>query len=231
MIRLLYVLLLLLMASRSTGQTSMMPELSEPMLQHMIQLAQENYPRSKIFQQKERIAQLQWSRARTGWLDVVNVAYMRTDNLGATSKAAYLLNGYQYGLNLNLGSLFQKPVQIKIARIEADNSVLERQEYERNVVAQVKERYYTYAKQLTILKLRMKSAQDAENVLELVRGRFEKGTEKFEVYTEALDTYTTQVQEKVNAESALLSAKAGLEELVGATLEDLEYWKNSQVQK
>lgn len=213
------------------AQNSMMPEVSYPLLTRMVQLAKDNYPRTKIFEKQVAIASTGVRQAKSGWLDVLNLAYMRTENLGATKTNAYMLNGYQYGLNINIGSLVQRPAQIKAAKQELQLAVEAQREYDKLIETLVKERYFTYIKQLTTVKLRIKSVQDTETVMKLALARFEKGEISYDNYNLALVAHTDQVQERIEAEASLLIAKAGLEELIGTTLEELSYWQSAEVSK
>ena len=131
-------------------------------------------------------------------------------------------SGFQTGITLNMGILLQKPYQIKMARNELDIRRYEKEEYNLNIEALVKERYFLYVQQQTLLKARMQSAQDAENTLKVVRYRFEKGEETLQVYNNALIIFSNQNQSKIEAEAQLLIAKAYLEEIIGIKLENIK---------
>ena len=85
----------------------------------------------------------------------------------------------------------------------------------------MKERYFVYIQQRTIVKARLQTAQDAESILKAVRYRFERGEETLQNYNNALIAFSGQNQQKISAESEMLVAKARLEELLGKKLEDI----------
>lgn len=220
------VINLVFLANRATAQSSIMTEISYPLLEKLTQIAKENYPRLKTIDKQISIAEINVRKSKASWLDVLNIAYMRNENLGASDKPnVYMINGLQYGINVNVGSLMQKSAQMKNARHELEIAWLEKEEYNQMLASKVKERYFTYIQQLTLLKLRMKATQDAESVLHLIKARFEKGEETFENYNEALAALSNQNQQKISAETAMLIAKSNLEELIGIKLEEVDYWK------
>jgi outer membrane protein TolC len=201
------------------AQTTILTEVSNLTLDTLIYLAKKNYPRMKYHDEQIAIAKTNLQKAKKSWFDVFNLGYTRANNIGATSQNVLLFNGYQYGVNVNLGSLFQKPLIIKGAKQEIMSAMHEKDEFTVSIEAMVKDRYYTYIKELTILKLRMKTVQDAESVMFLMRTKFEKGEEKFDSYNDIISSYTSQVQEKIDTEINMLKAKASLEELIGIKIE------------
>lgn len=223
MIRTAIIILFVLVASvRSGAQESIMTEVSYPFLEQLIHTAKTNYPRMRLMETQIAIAEANVQKTRLSWLDVLNVAYMRSKNLSATIENAYLLNGYQYGLNINIGSLVQKPAEIKTARYQLEITQTQKEEYERNLTALVKQRYFEYVHQLSLLKLINQSVLDTDNNVKSVRNRFEKGEVGFEVYNQALLALSAQTQQKISVEAAMLSAKASLEELIGQKLETVK---------
>ncbi|HVG14336.1 MAG TPA: TolC family protein [Chitinophagaceae bacterium] len=201
----------------------MMNQVSYPYMETLIQLAKENYPRVKAFDKQINIAQTNIKKSKNAWFDIFSFAYMRTANLGATdNKNAFLLNGYQYGLNFNLGSLLVKQGQIKTAKVELAIAELDKAEYHLELETLVKERYITYIQKLTVLNLRMKSASDAESILKSTHNKFERGEVKFDSYNEALLSYSKNLQDKISAESDMLISKVQLEQLIGKKLEEVE---------
>lgn len=214
------------------AQNTMLTEVSYPYLEKLIQLAKENYPKMKSFEKEIALKETNVKKAKASYLDVFNFAYMKSVNPAQTPHTqTYLLNGYQYGINLNFGSILQKPTNVKAAKQELEISYLERKEYNLLLENTVKERYYTYVKELTSLKLSMKAAQDSENMLKLITNKFEKGEERFESYNEALKTYSNLVQDRISAESTMLIAKANLEQIIGLKLEEVEYWQGDLLKK
>ena len=213
---------LLLFASFSVrAQETMITEISYPYLDTLIRVAKENYPRVKAMEKRVEIAQNNISRARISWLDAVNLSYLYNPNNYFNFANPSFFSGFQFGVNLNVGTLLQKPYQIRNAKEEKEVARFERDEYFLNLEALVKERYFVYIQQRTIVKARLQTAQDAESILKAVRYRFERGEETLQNYNNALIAFSGQNQQKISAESEMLVAKARLEELLGKKLEDI----------
>lgn len=207
---------------RSGAQESLMTEVSYTFLEQLIHTAKTNYPRMQALETQIAVAETNVQKTRWSWFDVLNAAYMRSNNLSATVENSYLLNGYQYGLNVNIGSLLAKPSQVKMARQQVEISRSQKEEYELNLTALVKQRYFEYVHQLSLLKLINQSVLDTDNNLKSVRNRFEKGEVTFDVYNQSLLALSAQMQQKVSVEAAMLMAKASLEELIGVKLETIQ---------
>lgn len=218
---LLSIFFCMLAALPARTQTSVLNEVSAVTLDTLIYLAKKNYPRMKYHDEQVAIAQANLQRVKNSWLDIFSAGYTRANNIGATSQNILLFNGYQYGVNVNVGTLFQKPSQLKGARHEIKAASHQKDEFAIAIEAMVKERYYNYIKELTVLKLHMKTVQDAESVMYLVRTKFEKGEETFNTYNQIISSYTSHVQEKIDTEINMLKAKASLEELIGVKVETL----------
>lgn len=204
------------------AQETMLTEVSYTYLDTLIKIAKQNYPKIKVFDKKVTIAEKNVGRTRVSWLDAINVAYLYNPNNTFNVARPTFFSGFQTGISLNVGLLLQKPYLIKIAKNDLDISRYEREEYNLNIEALVKERYFLYIQNQTILKARMQNAQDAESILKAARYRFEKGEETLQNFNIALMALSTQNQGKIEAEAQLLIAKAYLEEIIGKKLENMQ---------
>lgn len=204
------------------AQETMLTEVSYTYLDTLIKIAKQNYPKIKVFDKKVTIAEKNVGRTRVSWLDAINVSYLYNPNNTFNIATPTFFSGFQTGITLNVGLLLQKPYLIKIAKNELDISRYEREEYNLNIEALVKERYFLYIQHQTILKARMQNAQDAESILKAARYRFEKGEETLQNFNIALMALSTQNQGKIEAEAQLLIAKAYLEEIIGKKLENMQ---------
>lgn len=185
----------------------------------LIQLARDNFPRIKMVDAEIRVAELNVTKTKISWLDVLSASYFRTQNLGGTINNSYLLNGYQYGVSLNIGSLLQKPANVKTAKQNLVISMLQKDEYDLALVKQVKQRYYVYLQHQANFRLLSGAVLDAENTVRSLNSKFEKGEETFDNYNKALMSLSEQNQAKLGTEANLLIAKAELEELIGTKIE------------
>lgn len=206
--------------AQSQSQESILAQATDTvMIKKLIHLAQDNYPRIKWHDTQIRIAELNVNKAKISWLDVLSFSYYRTQNIGGTVHNNYLLNGYQYGLSVNIGQLLQKPGNVKIAKQNLVLSILEKDQYDLALIKDVKQKYYVYIQQLASLKIISGAALDAQNNLKSISYKFEKGEETFESYNQALLTSGLQSQQRIMAEANLMLAKAELEELIGTKIE------------
>lgn len=223
-LRIWILFFLILSFPDAKSQRSMMDEISAPYLDTLIKIAKINYPRNKIFTRKIRIANSNLNKIRLSWLDGLGIYYLylppNTASPGTVNPTTNR-NGFQLGFSFNIGSLLEKPAQINAAKGDKLVAKLEKDEYDLTIAADVKERYYRYILQLTLLKQRTQVTLDAQTLLASVRNRFERGQETFENYSRALVFYNQQNQDKLNTESEMLIAKAHLEELLNHKLEDI----------
>lgn len=212
--------LFLCVCFQASSQESILAKTNDTvMIKKLVQLAQDNYPRIKWHDTQIRIADLNVKRTKLSWFDVLSFSYFRTQNIGGTVHNNYLLNGYQYGISVNIGSLLQKPGNVKTAKQQLVLAILEKDQYDLSLIKDVKQKYYVYVMQLANLKLVSGAALDAQNNLKSIGYKFEKGEETFESYNQALITSGLQGQQRIQAEANLMLAKAELEELIGTKIE------------
>lgn len=219
------------------AQESMLPDISPAYLDKLISVAKENYPAVKANQHKIEEAKANVSKATISYLDIISLSYIyqpqgffginasgstsSNSTTGTSSNYSYF-NGIQTGVTLNLGSFFEKPAQVKVAKQELAIANDAQEEYLLTLTNNVKKRYYTYIQNVANLKLLTQANIDALEIYTSEKHRFEKGEVTFEEYNRTHLSLTTSYQEKILAESNLLIAKADLEELLGEKLEDVK---------
>lgn len=197
-----------------------MPEVSYPLLEKLIAAAKANYPKMKAYDHSIRIAELNVKKANLDWLNILSFIYLYSPNQTAGNTS--ILSGFQTGFSLSIGSILQKPGQIKAAKEELKIVKLSQEEYNLNIEAIVQQRYFAYVQQLTLLNWKTKDLQNSENTLKDIKYKFGKGEETFENYNKAQVAYSTGVQSKIQTEGAYLLAKSNLEEIIGAKLETIK---------
>lgn len=208
----------------ANAQVSITEEIDYVLLDTLISRAKQNYPRVKVLSNQSAIAKANISRAQASWLDVANFTYLYRpfDNSTINLQNPNLLNGYQVGINLNLGSLIQKPFETKAAKTAYNISKLEEDQYTLTLVNEVKKRYFSYVQFLTLVKVRTKSYQDAYSLAQEVKYKYEKGEASYETYSSSSVTLANELQFRIDAEGALFISKAALEELIGQPLEEIK---------
>ena len=216
------LLLFVLSFSIVKAQESILHEVSGQYIEVLIATAKANYPRIKNYGKRIDMAETNIKKTKISWFDVFSFSFLYSPNNTTTLINPSILNGYQVGMYVNIGSILQKPYLIKQAKSELDIAKFEKEEYELNIEAQVKQRYYLYVQNLAILKLKGLSAADAESSMKQIKYRFEKGEDTFQNYNNVTMSYTDHLQSKIEAETSLLIAKSNLEELLGKKLEEIK---------
>lgn len=215
---------LVFLVSTAPAQQSMMSSVDYNLLQRMIDTAKLRYPRMKKFNYKIREAELNVTKSKWGWFDGLTFSYIyngssSSSNTSQSSSSSSVV-GYQPGVFLNFGALLARPTTIKIARKELMVAEEDKEEFIRSIEQMVKDRYFSYLEKQAILSLRSKSASDADISQTQIRYKYESGIETFDNYSKVLVLYSVSSQNKIEAESAVLRAKAALEEILCAKIED-----------
>lgn len=199
------------------AQESMMPDVSYEYLDKLVATAKANYPKMKAYDHSVRIAELNIQKTKLDWFNLLSFIYI----LGGSTSPGFL-GGFQTGISVSIGSILQKPGEVRTAKEELKIATLSQDEYNLSLEAIVKQRYFAYVQALTLLNWRTKDLQNAESTLKDIKYKFEKGEETFENYNKAQTFYSSGVQGKISAEGALLQAKSSLEEMLGAKLETIK---------
>lgn len=204
------------------AQESMVPDISYLFLEKLIATAKENYPIIRQNKLKEDIAELQVAHQKLDWLTPLNVSYVSRPNNTINFIDPSYFSGYQFGININIGDILQKPNNVKTVKKQLEFSKELTAQFDNNLILEVKKRYFTYIQQLNNVKLYTKSLQDSEGLLKDLKARYERGEVTFQNYSEGLISYSTISQSKIEAEAGLLIAKAAIEELTVTKLEDIK---------
>lgn len=224
----LSLLLLALLGFKASAQESIIGEINYPLLEKYIQLAKENFPRKKIFDNKVVSAQTAIPMNAVSYLDILNASYSyrpngdQTVNNNGNGTLITTVNGFQFGVNLNIGTFLQKPYAGKKARAEYNVAKLEAQEYQTTLAIEVKKRYYVYIQQISQLKINTQSVQDNKNVADNLKYKFEKGEISLDTYNQSRINLASANTSKIQSEVTLLEAKDNLEEIIGAHLSDIK---------
>ncbi len=211
----------------STGsvlaQDSMLPDFNYVYLEKLVAVAKENYPRSKNFDTRIKIAKLAVNSSKASWLEPFSFSYFGRSNDGAIDIVnPALLTGYQLGLSVNPGSLLQKPFAVKTAKEQVKIAENDKLEYALTLETEVKTRYIAYVQAVNDLKLQSKITLDGEAIYNSMRYKYEKGEITFLEYNTASQGRNTAIQAKLIAEGRVLATKISLEELTVLKLESIK---------
>jgi outer membrane protein TolC len=206
------------------AQESIIPEIKYADLEKYISLAKQNYPRKKIFETRKEVLKTAIPIANLAYLDMFSASYFyRPEKQSVLDPVnPYSVNGFQFGLNFNLGSFLQKPFMVKRAKAEFKIAQLEDEEYNTQLEMEVKRRYYDYIQLINQLKISTQNAQDSKEVNQGVRRRFEKGEVTLDLYSQSRINQSAASTSKIEAEIAYLKAKDSLEEIIGQKLSDIK---------
>src|ERR1700761_5473851 len=206
------------------AQVTIVPELSDTVLEKLISVAKANYPKVKSYQNRINIAKSNISKTKVSLSEALTVSYVyqpgTTATINPVTPTTSYFKGFQAGAFLNLGMILEHPYLVKQSKEELLIANNDQDEYMINLTTEVKKRYYMYIQRLGELKLQTTAVQDAENSLKDMRYKFEKGEESFSEYNKIQSDVNNHRLSKLQAEANLFSARADLEELLGTKLEN-----------
>lgn len=215
----------------SYAQESLMHDVDSNLLKKYISLAIQNYPRKRAFDERVRKAKSTLTTTWLSWFDPFFAGfYYRPENGGigvsgggSTTGNTQLFtnNGFQFGINVSLGTLLAKPSLIKGAKTDYNVAKAESAEYQMTLIAEVKTRYYDYLLAKRQLELRNLSTQNLKSLLNDAQQKYERAEITLEAYTASRNAATEAEAALLNAEDAYLKAKNALELMIGAPLESV----------
>ena len=210
-------------ATTAQAQESLAKDISYEYLDRLLAVCKKNYPKIKMFEDRVGVAEYGIKKAKLSYFDIFSAGYLYSPNSNTgTAGTASFLGGYQLGFFANVGSLLQKPSVIKQAKGEFAAAQHDKEAFDLSIEAEVKKRYFTYIQKVAVLRIRSGAILDVENMLTIIKHRFEKGEESRDNYNTVLILQSDHVQNIINAEGDVLNAKSNLEELLGQKLEDIK---------
>ncbi|MBC6112129.1 TolC family protein [Pedobacter fastidiosus] len=215
---------LMLLSVKTYAQESIIPEIKYSDLEKYIDLALKNYPRTKVFDVTVEKAHADVVNSSLAYLDIFNASYIYRPNDQAAINPVnpYSVNGFQLGVNFNLGTFLQKPFLAKKAKADYKIAQLQQQDFKLTLGTEVKKRYYDYLQQISLLKLTTEMAQENKGVAESLRNKFEKGEISLDAYNQSRINQFNSMQGKIQAEAQYFKSKDLLEEIIGAKLTDVK---------
>ncbi|GAB1463263.1 TolC family protein [Pedobacter sp.] len=206
------------------AQDNITSQINTPLLQKYIDLAKEYYPKRKMYKSSELSAKAKIGIAKAGYLEAFNVSYFyRPDNQAIIDTAnPYSINGFQFGVYLNLGTLLRTPSNVRQAREEFNSASFLTKEYDILLETEVRQKYLEYLHWFNDLKVKNQAYIDNKTSSDGLRYKFEKGEVSLDVYTKAKALASTANSEKLLSELNMLSAKNSLEALIGKKMEEVK---------
>lgn len=221
----IFIFCLFTSIANTKAQESIIGEIDYPYLDKLIQLAQENNFRKKIFEATEISSRAAVTAAKASYLDMFNAAYYYRPNRRPSVNIdnPYLVNGFQFGVSLNLSTLIRTPGLVKQAKQQREISELERKEYEVTLENEVKSRYYNYVMLNNQLEINTQAVQDNQLMFSQLQAQFESSEIDLETYNSAKAALAGSKSVLIQTEVQFLMAKDAMEEIVGVELEKITY--------
>jgi len=215
---------LMLLSLETYAQESIIAEIKYADLEKYIDLAKQNFPRRKMFSERAAGIKTQLTVASLSYLDLFSASYFYRPQgkIAIDPINPYIVNGYQFGISLNLANFISKPFMVKKAKSDYKIALLEEKEYETQLVNEVKSKYYDYIQSISLLKISSQMASDNKGVAESLRSRFEKGEITLDAYNQSRINQFSAYQAKIAAEATYLKSKDILEEIIGTKLTDVK---------
>jgi outer membrane protein TolC len=216
-ISIIALLLFVLGGANVSAQESILGQVNKADIEQYIALAKQNYLKRKIQGVSTESMKNDVSMAKVSYLDIFNASYFYRPQGNSVIDPVnpYNINGFQFGVNINLGALLQKPFILKKAKANYKVAQLEALDFDTQLVVEVKKRYYNYLQEKARLKVLTQSASDSKGVAESLRRKFERSETSLEVFNQSRVTQSSAETLKVEAEGNYLKAKDLLEEIIG----------------
>ncbi|MFT4094889.1 MAG: TolC family protein [Niabella sp.] len=225
-----YLLLFFITLSHlyALAQESIIPEANDPILQKYIDLAFLNAPAKIVADATFEKAQAQKVIATMGLFDIFNAGYYyspakNTGLVPITSSGSgstnLVMQGFQFGVSANLGSLLSRPATIKAAKADYKIAKAQHDDYRLTLINNVKSNYYDYLAAKKQLELITLGAKDLKSILNNAQTQFQNGTITIDVYTAAKSASISADAGVLNAEVSFLKSKNALENIIGSKLE------------
>lgn len=215
---------LVFLSANTYAQESIIGEIKYNDLQKYIDLAIQNYPKTKIADVSVEKAKAEVASSALSYLDLFNASYFYRPQKKTVLDPInpYNVNGFQFSVNLNLGNFLQKPYAAKRAKADYKIAQLQAEDFRLTLATEVKKRYYAYIQQINQLKIYTEAAQDNKNVADNLKYKFEKGEIGLDTYNQSRINLTSANTAKIQTEVNLLAAKDLLEEIIGTKLSDVK---------
>jgi outer membrane protein TolC len=215
---------IILFAAPSLAQESILKDINYSDLEKYIVLAKQNYTSKKIAVAKVEAVKTAIPMTQLSYLDILNASYFYRPEKNTVLDPVnpYNVNGFQFGVSLNVGAFLQKPYQVKRAKADYKIAQLEAEQTDVLIEMEVKRRYYEYIQQIGQLKISIQAAQDNAGVAESLRYKFEKSEITLDAYNQSRINQSTANSAKIQAEVNYLKSKDLLEEMIGKKLSDVK---------
>jgi len=190
-------------------------------IEKLVELAWNNYPQNKVFQNHITIAEENLTQTKWNWLNNLNLTYQYNPTFGSSPNDGSVVPKFGIGISVNVGSIALAPSRVTQADEELKIAIANNETQKNYIRTEIKKRYANYLSSLERLKIRTKATNNTESTLELIKKRFSDGEVSLETYNQALNTYANNEEMRATSAGDLLFNKAAIEELIGVPLESV----------
>ncbi len=202
-----------------------MEKVPETFEEFLVQLAWRNTPANRVLEIKQEIAKTETKTARLQWTRSVGF------NLGFNQNAdendptmpgtdAILFPRVSVGASLNLNPILTTGYSVRIAKENEKIAEVEKYQGQVDVQEAVRLLYAKYELGKDILKVRVKTEEDARATFELIKELFKNSEVNFEDYNAAYTNYHQSVEAKLEAAAEIRATKIGIEKWIGIPFDE-----------
>ncbi len=192
--------------------------------ERLVQIAWQNYPENRIFENEVETSNLALKKARWSWLNQIGL----TGNLNEITLDQDLVAEnnlffprYNFGVSIPLGIFISAPADTKIARQDVAKNELELKKQKLVIREEVLKAYQDYLMFQNIYKIRNDLIEEEYSNFLTVEKNFQAGEASLDEYKEATKDYNVELENKITAQNRLEKAKLTLEKWIGIRLEDV----------
>jgi len=192
---------------------------SMEIVNNLIEIAWENYPKNKVFQHLLNFAEEKKYQEAWSWLNTFNVTWQYNPMYEKPDEVFSVIPRFGLGLVVNVGHIFLTPSRVLQAKEEVKIAEANLHTQKNYIKAEVTRRYFNYIENLELLKVHSQSMEDSDLVMKLVKNRFKEGEVNIEDYTRALSLYNSSRENIAKTKGKVMNAKYSLEETLGVKLD------------
>jgi outer membrane protein TolC len=186
----------------------------------LVQLAL-NGPVMKELQHRNRINELELTRAQRNWVNLLTVSANYNDqSFAKNAPGTVVYPRYFFGLTVPLGTILSR-TEVKSARENIEISKLNQQQLARTIRAEVLAKYRQYRAYDQLIEMQGELLNDVQASLLQTEDKFRKGQVDVEVYTAAQRSKSEVAARQVNLQLEQDLIKIDLERLIGTRLDDV----------
>jgi outer membrane protein TolC len=191
----------------------------------LLQLAWQNTPSNRVLEFNQNIAAENTKIAKMGWTRAFGFNFGFNQNADENDPTmpvpdAILFPRVSIGASLNLNPLLTTSYQVRAAK--ETEKIAEAELYQGQV--DIKETIYLlyedYVLAKDVLKVRVKTEEDAKATFELIKELFKNSEVTFEDYNSAYTSYHQSVEAKLEAASKVRVAKINIEKWIGVSFDE-----------